>query len=264
MRKILLIIIASLAACGGTSTAPDGGAKRDGGADAGLAGDPVVSISASPTQGMINQPVTFTAAVSGGTPPYRTCGWRFSGGAEFEAGALSGASCTGTHTYTMDQDPVVISIEIGDNANHIGRADFAYTVGGTTSATGIDYVVRDIVLTSPPTNNRYTPGDPLRIAFKIRNSGLGAGGASTARVSLRDFGRTETVLGTVNVPGVAMTSDQLATATFNIPVGQTIGSYDLKVEADVDQQVDELDETNNITLLLGALKVETTASDGGM
>jgi len=269
MRSAILGIFALaalasvVASCSGSTTPADAGRKRDAGIDAGPPQAPTVVITATPTTGMVNEPVTFSAAITGGTPPYIKCEWRYSAGAEFAAGTITDSTCTGNHTYTMDADPYPISIEVSDSANRIGRANLGYTVGSTTTGMGVDYVVREIALVSAPTNNRYRPGQEMRVTFKVRNSGLGMGGASAAKVFLRrSVGGAETELGTVNVPAVNAQSDQSVNGTFTVPANQAVGAYDLKVVADVDNQVTELNEENNSAIGFVGIAIELPG-DGG-
>jgi hypothetical protein len=266
MRKVLerAAIVASLAtflACSGSSGTPDGG-RRDGGADGGSSlSPPSVSVTANPASSMTGQSVTFTAAITGGSPPYASCTFKYSATEAAENASLSGSTCTGTHTYAENGD-YVVTAEVIDNANRRGVASITYTVGGGSSGDSVDLVVRDPALVNPPANNRYRPGGELRVSFKVRNQGLGSAGASVARVSLRNFGGTETALGDVNVAAIGPQGEQLVTGTFNLPGNQAIGSYDLLFRADATMVVSEDNEDNNLETILGALAVES-GGDGG-
>jgi hypothetical protein len=251
-------------ACG-TGGTPDGGpdgGRRDGGADGGIS-RPSVTISASPESGAPNVEVTFTAHITGGTPPYLTCAWRYYAGASDSAGVISGNTCTGRYTYT-EAGEKVIHVEVNDSASYIGQADFVYSVIPEGGVSGPDLVIKpnSLALVNPPELNRYVQGASIQVSFVVRNIGLGAAGASSAQVAIRKVGAaTETTLGTVSVNALAPGNEQSFNQTWTLPANQEPGVYDLRATADSENAVTEDVESNNVASLPGAVSVVTP--DGG-
>ena len=263
---LALGMAATLPACSGSSTPADAG-RRDGGRDAGVRTPPDIAVTAAPAQGMANQAVAFTATITAGTPPYTSCRWKFDANGQFENGSLNGGTCTGNHTYADNGDYTVVA-EVEDNANRIGTRASTYTVGGMTMGMGVDLQVKpgSFQLVSPPTNNRYQPGGEMRVAFIVRNQLLANAGASVARVLIKpSFGGTESTLGEVNVNAIAAQAEQSANATFTLPQGLAIDSYDISIVADANMQVAEENETNNTSRFPGQFAIELAGTgDGGM
>src|SRR5437762_8056591 len=100
-----LAAIWTMSACGGSSTPSDAGTRVDGGRDGGATGgQPQVTVTASPPTGNVGETVSFTAAITGGTPPYRACTWHYTAGGADSAGTITGSSCTGSHAYATEGD----------------------------------------------------------------------------------------------------------------------------------------------------------------
>lgn len=271
VRLVCTLILTSLAlapslGCSGSSTPADAG-RRDGGRDAGLVlTPPEIAITADPAQGMANQATTFTATITGGTPPYISCRWKFGANAEFGPTVTpSGGTCTGNHTFTDNGDYTVVA-EVEDNANRIATKPVTYTVGGTVVGMGVDLQIKPntFQLVNPPTNNRYRPGAEMRVSFTVRNNLLAAAGASVTRVSIKKaFENTETNLGDVDVAGIPASGEQTVSGTFNLPGNVAVGAYDVILRADATMLVAEENEDNNKSTFFSQFAVEL-AGDGGM
>lgn len=275
----LLLAAVLQAATGCTAKAPDGGGGIDNGPTGGTCpgGCPptlAVAISAAPARGTVNQPVAFTASISGGSPPYRTCSWTFGGAPE--AGTIAAATCTLSHTFTRPESAANVTVEVGDGIQ-VAKGGLSYTVtDGTTpspsgssppppppDAGGVDLLVRDIALVAPPPGSRYAPGQDLRFSFKVQNTGSVGAPASVARAFLRNAANQDTLLGDTAVAAVGAGAEQLASGSVKVPAGQAAGPYGLKIVVDARSEIAESNETNNEGIAAGVLTVQA-AADGGM
>jgi hypothetical protein len=261
------VLAALAAACTSSSTDTDGGRRdgglaADGGADGG-AGAPQVSITANPNPGMVGQSVTFTAAISGGTPPYASCQWRFFAGASDTAGSLAGSTCTGQHSYVDDGD-FVVHVEVTDSASRTGTGNLLFRVNpeGGASLPDLTIVSGSVAILGDGGFARYPPGSQITIRFTARNIGAGNAPASAAKVSIRNLTSNATTdLGNAAVGPLAPSAEETVTNNFTIPAGQAPGPYEVIVTADGSNAVPELNENNNSATLASGFEV--TGPDGG-
>jgi hypothetical protein len=270
MRKTLgwvAALTAMMVAACGTGGSPDGGrqdgGQRDGGADGGIS-RPSVTMTASPESGSPGVEVNFTANISGGTPPYLLCNWRYYAGASDTAGTISGNTCTGHYTYN-DAGGKVVYVEVHDSASYIGSASIQYDVIPEGGVSGPDLIIKpnSLALVNPPALDRYVQGSNIQVTFAVKNIGLGAAGASTAKVQIRKVGgTTDVTLGTVSVNALAPAAEQSFNQTWTIPANQDPGVYDLRAIADSENAVTEDVENNNLAALFG--KVSVVTPDGGV
>jgi hypothetical protein len=266
MRTGLLLAAALTAACSGTSTAPDGGARDGGGTtDGGTVNRPVVTVTANPPTADVGQLVTFTASITAGTPPYRSCVWRFSAGAGTTSGALAGSTCTGQATYS-DPGPKAVSVDVTDNAGRVGTGTLQYDVGADGGAgTGPDLVVKagTMALVNAPEMNRYPQGSNIQIRFTVRNAGTSSAGASAAEVSLKNlFDNSLTVLGNAPIGSLAGGAEQTVMPTFTISPSQAQGSYTISIRVDANDAVAEENENNTFSDPTN-VNFAITSPDGG-
>lgn len=223
--------------CGSATTLADGGVPS-----------PVVSISATPATATVGQLVTFTAAISSGTPPYNdTCSWRFLAGDNPITGTVSGSACTGTYTYTQAGD-FTVSVEVTDRASRIGQSARTYSVTGGSTGGQQDLIVRSQSLqtVSPPALNRYPRGAPVEIQFIAKNIGSGDAPATSVRLLLRDpVSRAETTLGTVPIGALTSGAEQAVRQTFTIASAQPPLVYDLVAIIDPARVTADANRANN-------------------
>jgi hypothetical protein len=265
---IALVVLAFGVACGGSSTPGDGGGPaQDGGRpnDGGSTAQININVTATPATGAIGTETTFTAAVSGGVVPYRSCTWTFDVTQPSQAGTVSGSSCTGKYTYNSDGQ-YAVSVDVTDSANHFGTGSLSYSVGGSSGGQP-DLIVQSgsLQLVSPPPLTQYKPGDAITVQFVVQNVGNGDAAASTANISIKSRSSAAvTSLGDVPVPAIPMGGMTMTlTKMSNIPSNQPFGNYDLLVTVNSAGNITEGGggTSNNTSLLESGISV--AIRDGG-
>jgi len=142
-------------------------------------GTPSVSVSVSPNPGTVNQPVTFSCNVSGGTPPY-TYSWRSPSTSTFVAGTSQTFS-TSSSTPTSIQAGCTATDSASLQGSNVGSVTIADVAGPPVACVDVNYTVLDrdngfisIPLSSNFSGQYYAVATGQNLAFVASGTGMGS------------------------------------------------------------------------------------------
>ena len=184
------------------------------------------------------------------------------GSVTFAVGSATAAIVVSALDDTIPEGPETVIVTLAPDSGYIVGTPSRATVTIVSDEAPPDLVVSAF---SAPSSVGTLSG--FTVSASVKNQGALASAASTLKFYLSTnsvFDTGATLLGTLNIPALAVGMTSSGSLSLSIPVGKPSGTYFLIARADADDAIVEGDESNNTIAVQMQVKVEVIVTPSGI